>query len=183
MHEGSSRCFNLTKMEDNILTLNILIERTMKPKDNDYNINKRINEAALINHRITWLIASQSILFAGYAILVSSSKFESQLIQDITQVFVFVGKSTALLIFVGIVAACLAVFFIWNDSHVQDPKRGLRICTTVAGLSPAVALPIVFFFAWMQISKIFLSVDLDMILSNEIIKTQVIESSEAKNSD
>ena len=170
MHEGSSPCFSLTNIADNMNTLNTSVKLIMKSKDYNYNLDKNINDSVLINYRITWLIASQSILFAGYAILISRSKFESQLIQDITQVFVFVRISTALLIFIGIFASCVAVFFIWNDPHVQDPKRRLRILTTLGGLLPAVALPIVFLCAWIHIYKIFLSVDLNMIFNDEIIK-------------
>lgn len=70
------------------------------------------HEDELINHRLTWLIGSQSLLFAGYAVLLTVEK--DKLAASIEKIQLalywlpFLGISVALLILVGIVSAVTA---------------------------------------------------------------------------
>lgn len=117
------------------------------------------HEDELINQRLTWLLQSQALLFAGYALILTSNNA-----QLLARPFLVVGIVTATIILVGIIAATIAIHYIWCDSKKDDDGNpipngsadwkplGVRGWTTRMGLATALALPLVFIFGWIYVS-------------------------------
>lgn len=82
------------------------------------------HEDGLINHRLTWLLTSQALLFGGYGVAISSkSGFVTHNAADLTTAFCTIGTVSALVIQIGIVAAVLAMHFIWRDANDVADKH------------------------------------------------------------
>src|SRR5687767_12681110 len=77
------------------------------------NAQKKFNkhcqfEDRLINNRLTWLLTSEALLFAGFGVILSSDKVGSEKIDKLTFTVFLVGLSLAVLTFVSILAAVIA---------------------------------------------------------------------------
>jgi len=103
-------------------------------------------EHDLINRRVTWLLTSQSILFAAYGFAL---KVPSVLL---LRTIAFIGAAIAILIFVGILAAFAAKYCTWQDFKTASGNPNepfwVRTSITYIGFVPEFALPIVFTIAW-----------------------------------
>jgi len=124
--------------------------------------SKRLKfEHDLINRRITWLLTSQTILFAAYGL---GAKKDSIISPNFLTVIAISGLVSSLLLFVGIVANALAKHQSWQDylnvvkecDESQIPEKlenlrkqwGVRSWITRLALTPDLALPLVFLIAW-----------------------------------
>lgn len=112
-------------------------------------------EHELINRRLTWLLSSQSILFAAYGVAagLSAAQTDTAAQSDIAGFFLNVTAITGAfisgLILIGVIAGILAKRTVWKDS--QQKEFGVRTWTTYLGLVPDTLLPIVFGVAWIFI--------------------------------
>lgn len=95
------------------------------------------HENNLTNHRLTWLFASQLILFGGFFSLIQGvvakdpKLLEQQLFQSLLMAFPFVGISVSLIILVGLHAANKQIESLedwWFCNHIEDVEvvRGER---------------------------------------------------------
>ena len=104
------------------------------------------HEDEVINHRLTWLLVSQTILFAGWGALLEMAQTtqNAEKIGRLIQWVPFFGILTSLLILVSIVAATVAMVHLksQNASIQADPKA------TKWGLFAPIGLPVVFIAAW-----------------------------------
>lgn len=118
-------------------------------------LERKHYEHELINRRLTWLLTSQSLLFAAYGLVYASNKLQDQ-VSKITHGIALVGMVIAGIIWVGIVAAIIASLYLWIDVKQKDPAvpLGVRTGTTLLGWIPDVFLPLVFIFAWWYLYKI-----------------------------
>jgi len=101
-------------------------------------------EHDLLNRYLTWLITSESVLFAAYGLT-----FRQDVFGDPTffrRVTAGSGLAIAILILLGIVAGILAKFTIRRDAKL--PQLGVRTWITVMALLADVSLPLTFAFAW-----------------------------------
>lgn len=104
-------------------------------------------EHDLIDRRLTWLLSSQSILFATYGIAQGSS---NQRIRDLfLKVTAISGIVIAGLILLGVISGVLAKHTVWKDS--QSKHFGVRTWITYLALVPDTFLPVVFVVAWLVI--------------------------------
>jgi hypothetical protein len=121
-------------------------ENLMQP-NGDENFERLRFEHELINRRLTWLLSSQSILFAAYGIALGSAN------QEIASFFLKVtaisGIVIAGLILLGIVAGMIAKRTVWKDS--KKKQFGVRTWITYLALVPDTLLPVVFIIAWLSI--------------------------------
>jgi hypothetical protein len=118
------------------------------PNNEDESFIRLRFEHELINRRLTWLLSSQSILFAAYGIaLVATTN------QEIANFFLKVtaisGTVIACLTLIGVISGILAKRTVWKDS--QKKQFGVRTWITYMALVPDALLPIVFALAWIFI--------------------------------
>ncbi len=110
--------------------------------------SKRLQfEHELINRRVTWLLTSQTILFAAYGIVLTSS-LPSELFLKTLPV---IGAVIAVLVWAGILASFGAKICTWHDfkeSGNPNEPFWVRTYITWIGFIPELALPLVFAFAW-----------------------------------
>jgi hypothetical protein len=106
-------------------------------------------EHELINRRLTWLLSSQSILFAALAFVLGKDVPEARQ-KLFFNVVSFMGMGISLLIFVGVCMAVTAKVVIWLDYKDKQPNQplGVRTWITVFALAPDVFMPIAFVVAW-----------------------------------
>ncbi len=99
-------------------------------------------EDELINHRLNWLGVSQGLLLTGYGVSVMH-------FAKLSHSIALAGLVTSGLIFVGVCAALLAMYYIQNDGPEEDKKHfGIRGITTILGWISAAGLPLTFFLVW-----------------------------------
>jgi len=109
-------------------------------------------EHELIDRRLNWLLASETILFAAYGLALDKAALISH---SFLKAVAFVGLLISAAVFVGVVASLLAKFFIWRDFtklHGNESEQfWVRTRTTVMGFVPDLTLPIVFAIAWVRL--------------------------------
>jgi len=124
----------------------------MKLKDEQY-FELSHHEDELINHRLTWLIGSQSLLFAGYALLLgvdtSSPAFPIERWNLAVQWFPWLGIFISSLIFLGILSAIIASTILKIRFDRED--FGVHVLTTLGGWSTALLFPVAFAVVWAKI--------------------------------
>ena len=103
-------------------------------------------EHELINRRVTWLLTSQSILFAAYGVALKPPRALFFL-----QVVALTGATTAIIILVGILTSYIAKYYTWQDfrnSGNANEPFWVRTRLTYIGAIPECAMPILLTFAW-----------------------------------
>ncbi len=107
-----------------------------------------VREDELINHRMVWLLTSQSILFGAYALQKPSP---SQSI--IVQLIPWVALSLCLLIYTSIIAAVLATYCFRKEFSKEFPHVHISgpPLTHLLGLVSPLLLPLVFIGVWVWI--------------------------------
>jgi len=115
------------------------------------------HENELTNHRLTWLLASQTLLFAGYGVILTAS-IPVPMKASLAKVAVALGTLSSLLLWLGILASLMASVRLWKEacSRIDGELQPLGISwwTTWLGWSPAMLLPILFIWSWLCISQI-----------------------------
>jgi hypothetical protein len=123
-----------------------------------------LHEDDLINHRLTWLLVAQAILFSGYATLLDLL-FDTQkslqgetrkLVLDIVRrVFPWVGIGIAIIIGIGIVGALTAMFFIHRYANKESRNSfeyGIHWLPSILGQISGISLPVLFALVWLYLA-------------------------------
>lgn len=109
------------------------------------------HEDDLINQRLTWLIASQSLLFAGYAVLLTAEREKVEaskhLLDALAKWLPLLGVGLAALAFIGVLAAVVASTIL--KVRYKRPTFGVHWSTTWAGWVVALLFPVLFAAAWL----------------------------------
>lgn len=107
-------------------------------------LHRIVHEDDLINHRMGWLLTSQSILFGTYALQPSLSS------QPLLHLVPWIAVSSCLFIYTSIIAAVLATRCFVREFerafphiHIAGPPL-----THLLGLLSPVLLPLVFIGVW-----------------------------------
>ena len=114
------------------------------------------HEDGLINHRLTWLLAGQPLLFLAYAHVIGLRKpGDNQPFQPeheaALSVIPWVGGLLAAGVFLGIVGAVIALQLLRNR-RASGRVYGVSWFTTLLGICPPLLLPVVFMWAWWRIA-------------------------------
>lgn len=114
-------------------------------------------EHGLINRRLTWLLSSQSILFAALAIVLDKESISDRLTLFFN-VIPLLGMLISSLIFIGVVMGVMAKVTTnidYNRGRQEAEKKplGVRTWITSIALAPDILMPVVFVFAWWWIWK------------------------------
>jgi len=115
-------------------------------------------EDQLINYRLTWLLASEALLFAGFGAIMSSDKVGTDKIDYVTSVFIFVGLWLAGLTFVSVLAAVVANLVYYcklkkEKNEHGDVTLGVFPTSTVAAWIVTCLIPVTFAVGWLLIWK------------------------------
>jgi hypothetical protein len=111
-------------------------------------------EIEAANHRLVWLLGSQSLLFAGYAVLVTANADRTvpNAALSLLQTWLpRLGGAVAALLLIGMVAAALSSWLsrrAWNGFG----STRLRVVTSWAGWAPALLLPVLFIVVWSSVA-------------------------------
>jgi len=114
-------------------------------------------EHDLINRRLTWLLSSQTILFAALALIVHNDvkeEYKTLFFKTISYLGIFISISIFISICMGIVAKYLN-FRDEQKNQEKNPHKydgpvqwGVRWYITAIALVPDIAMPVGFFAAW-----------------------------------
>ena len=105
------------------------------------------HEDHLINHRLTWLLASQTLLFAAYGLLLQQSSQPGSNLAPFLSTLATIGKAVSWLIAIGIFAALIAMLMIKRRSNQPD----VSWFATILGWVCAFGLPILFILVWSSV--------------------------------
>lgn len=119
-------------------------------------------EAGLINNRVTWLLTSQSILFAAFAISIKEplGKFNNNqvIIDTLTKLIPKLGLFITFCILTGIVGAYLAMFRINKCMHkYPDQTLGISrlinkgVVPTLMGMTASIGTSLTIFVGWIYL--------------------------------
>lgn len=109
-------------------------------------------EHNLINRRLTWLLTSQTILFAAYGLALDSKDKSGDKVDLFLNVIAFSAPFISLFVLAGVIAAFLAKYHTWQKFRSkpgnEDEPFGVKTWITYLGFAPDVALPLAFTTAW-----------------------------------
>ncbi|HYF32582.1 MAG TPA: hypothetical protein VD993_15765 [Chitinophagaceae bacterium] len=113
-------------------------------------------EHELINRKLTWLLTSQSILFAAVAFAMEKIAHADTRIIFVLVVS-YLGVSISTLIFIGVLMCICAKYLSYRDERRKwkqtknndtSVRWGVRTPITVVGLIPDIFMPVAFMMAW-----------------------------------
>lgn len=124
-------------------------------------------EHELLNRRVTWLLTSQTILFAAYGLSLGGEDHKTLAIK-FQQHIPSLGVYIAVVILVGIFAALLAKIVARNDYNIkvrkyklnafvegkesaEEVELGVRTWITLIGYIPDICLPLLFIYTWSKL--------------------------------
>lgn len=100
-------------------------------------------EDSLVNNRLTWLLTSQGLLFAGYGVAAKEPA-----LANATAAIPLAGLAVCVVLAVAIQAAWRAQFVLEEDYKRGKIQLGVHARTTFWGRFPGYALPAIFILAW-----------------------------------
>lgn len=106
-------------------------------------------EHELINRRLTWLLTSQSILFAALAFVIEKGDMSPQQ-EAFSKIVPVLGICISIAILIGVLMAIMAKTITWQDSKAKAGATnfGVRTWITFIAFIPDVFMPIAFAVAW-----------------------------------
>jgi hypothetical protein len=141
--------------------------RLSTPKGVEYWRERWLHEDDLINHRLTWLLVAQTILFAGCAPLLdllfdAEKKLEGcnrdVVLHVVKFVFPFVGIGIAACIGLGVAGAIVAMTLIHhyaNREVAHSFEYGIHWLPSVMGQFAGIILPVLFAGIWLFLDDLF----------------------------
>jgi len=125
-------------------------------EDSEYSVlrEKWKHEDDMINHRLNWLIMTQTILFAAYGLLlgVKVENTESNLltkIDNLLDVLPAMGMSVSALVFLGIFGAVGAMSELKKPAKSEGVTIDVASWTSWLGQATGLLLPVVFLVGWL----------------------------------
>ena len=117
---------------------------------------KWVHEDNLINHRLNWLIMTQTILFAAYGLLLGTGteqqvlKYQNQ-IDRVIEALPIIGILVSFLILLGIVGAVGAMYELRKNRTAQVEKMDIdtALWTSILGQVTGVLMPVAFIGGWL----------------------------------
>jgi hypothetical protein len=102
-------------------------------------------EHDLLNRYLTWLLSSESVLFAAYGLTFAKDATLGDPM-FFRQVTAGSGLAIAIVILVGVVAGIMAKLIIRREANL--PQLGVRTWITAMALLADISLPLTFAVAW-----------------------------------
>ncbi len=124
------------------------------PTDHDLYLalrDKWVHEDDLLDQRISWLLLSQTLLFAAYGVFMQVTK-DSPYARKAGQLLMWIpwfGIALICNIFIAIIAAISAQYQVNTEGSRQGYKVNVGGGLTWLGYIPPIALPVLFIVAWL----------------------------------
>lgn len=116
------------------------------------------HEDHVINHRLTWLLAGQPLLFLAYVHAASAPIPANQPLQPahiaILRWIPFVGFAMAFAVLLGVTGAILALFVL-RTRRKSFKFAGITGYSTILGLVPPVLIPLALMWVWFSMPQSF----------------------------
>lgn len=139
-------------------------DQEMRDTWNDYNRRQEF-EHQLIDRKTTWLLATQTILFAAYGLTLGTENANNSS-QEFRDVIAWSGVSIAAIVLIGVLALIISKFQSWRGCRTffdEEAPRfyplnrdglqwGVKTKLTPLDLLPDVLLPVVFIVAWCSLA-------------------------------
>ncbi len=110
---------------------------------------RRINyENDFLNQRLTWLLTSQGLLFASYGVVLNA-KASEQVKERVARTAITLGACSALLIWLGLIAAIASIGQLSKESGQKDLV--VWQWTNILGWSVPLLLPLLFIGSWLRL--------------------------------
>lgn len=116
---------------------------------------KWTHEDDLINHRITWLLLSQTLLFTAYGIFLQTASQPDHLasVDKLIPIIPFIGFLICIIIMWSILTALVTM----RCLRKQNEKIVAKSNTGIGGFLPPILLPIVFLLSWIYVVAAYCS--------------------------
>jgi len=106
----------------------------------------------LIDRKITWLLTSQTILFAALGLTIDAP------VLDLVRVIGWLGLAICIAVAIGLVGNIMAKIFVYRDyrerlTGVERVRFGVRGWTTCFGIATDVLIPAAFIGAWISVLR------------------------------
>lgn len=133
------------------------LNETQKPHDYVSYREKWVHEDDLINHRLNWLLMTQTILFAAYGLLLDNQPDTTandnlgRNVDALIKVLPYLGIAVSGLIFLGVLGAVGAMYALRRNrtKEVKEMDIDAALWTSILGQLTGLLLPIVFIAAWL----------------------------------
>lgn len=140
----------------------------MSVSDEEKQIYERwTHEDNLINHRLTWLLTSQTIFLSGYGLIVrygvGKGSIADSNLDHVLELIPYIGISTGFLIFCAILAGVMVLCKLKQRNHFNRKSNDqqlknryyrhydLSYFSFFGGLVPALIMPILFVVSWIYL--------------------------------
>ncbi|MCB9333138.1 MAG: hypothetical protein H6574_18880 [Lewinellaceae bacterium] len=116
--------------------------------------NRLSFEHELINRRLTWLLTSQSILFAALGLVYGSNNPVN--LHTLKQAICLLGFFISIMIWIGVTMGIRAKYLVWKDFNKGKDKSdqvpwGVRTPITKTALVPDFFMPPTFAATWLYL--------------------------------
>jgi hypothetical protein len=111
-------------------------------------------EVEAANHRLVWLLGSQSVLFAGYAVLLAANADKGAPNAALALLETWLprlGGAISALLLVGMIAGALSSWLSRRTTGGFGSTR-LQLAARWAGWAPALLLPVLFIVVWSRVA-------------------------------
>ena len=113
------------------------------------------HEDGVINHRLTWLLAGQPLLFLAYVTVAGSTAQRpaggyNRALDEALIWIPRVGCGMATAVLLGVIGAALAIRKL-TKLRATGHGAGVSFLTTLLGLTPPVAIPLLLAYAWFRL--------------------------------
>jgi hypothetical protein len=121
----------------------------------DRAVERIVREDDLINHRLSWLLTSQTIFLGTYVVLLTQLK---NVPSNLPPLIIWLALVSCVLIYVSVLAAMFAI------RHFRQPFPNTDVvgplATHILGLLAPISIPLIFIGVWLS----FLSVNITAIV-------------------
>ena len=116
------------------------------------------HEDNVINHRLTWLLAGQPLLFLAYSNVITTRVGKGEAMLDpeaykhAAAVLPWVGGLLAFAVWLGVLGAVIALAVL-RGRRASGKTAGVNWGSTILGLIPPLTVPLIFVVAWWRVAR------------------------------
>ena len=125
--------------------LNDMDERKLHLEQEKLAHSRWWQEDSLVNNRMTWLLTSQTILFAAYGVAISNG---SSRLQPLIHLLPWMALGIVIVIALGVHSAWNAQKVLQKEYEAKGIEVGVHRATTWGGRTPGWGLPIILVAGW-----------------------------------
>ena len=131
----------------------------MTPLSEDEYFKLSQHEDSVINHRLTWLLASQPLLFLAYSNVIRTRVGKGEAMLDpeaykhAAAVLPWVGGLLAFAVWLGVLGRGDRPGRYCEGRRASGKTAGVNWGSTILGLIPPLTVPLIFVVAWWRVAR------------------------------